>query len=146
MEAIQDRIEAIILALDVTDREFAITSDISPSTLSNVLGGRRSNPSVEVLQKIKLAYPELNLNWLISGHGNMWQGSQEEIKQSESINLSKKVKNSKELINSNLEHNIQTEIEKGRKNKSTTNHLTHQIATVSINYHTGSIQIEYQTD
>ena len=45
---------------------FAKQLQIQRSALSHIFSGR-NKPSVDVLLKIKSAYPEINLDWLITG-------------------------------------------------------------------------------
>ena len=44
--------------------------DLNRSSISHIVNGR-NRPSVDMLEKILSIYPNLNLNWLISGFGSM---------------------------------------------------------------------------
>jgi|TARA_B100000902_G_scaffold398894_1_gene467411 transcriptional regulator with XRE-family HTH domain len=44
--------------------------DLNRSSISHIVNGR-NKPSVDMLEKILSIYPNLNLNWLISGFGSM---------------------------------------------------------------------------
>ena len=44
--------------------------DLNRSSISHIVNGR-NKPSIDMLEKILSIYPKLNLNWLISGFGNM---------------------------------------------------------------------------
>lgn len=43
---------------------------INRATISHILSGR-NKPSIDILSKMIAVYPDLNLNWLISGLGYM---------------------------------------------------------------------------
>ncbi len=49
---------------------FANATNIKLATLSQIINGR-NNPSLEVVMKIRTAFPFLNYDWIISGEGNM---------------------------------------------------------------------------
>ena len=44
--------------------------DLNRSSISHIVNGR-NKPSVDMLEKILSIYPNLNLNWLITGFGSM---------------------------------------------------------------------------
>ena len=50
--------------------ELANIIDVNRSTISHILSGR-NKPSIDFLEKLLSVYPELNLNWLITGIGYM---------------------------------------------------------------------------
>ena len=50
--------------------EFADNIGVNRATISHVLSGR-NKPSIDFLQKLLKAYPDLNSNWLITGIGYM---------------------------------------------------------------------------
>ncbi len=66
-----DRIKKILEHLQVSNADFAKTIGIQPSNVSQVLSGRQ-NPSSSFLKKLLDAYPKINANWLITGHGEMF--------------------------------------------------------------------------
>ncbi len=157
---IQSRLELVIKSLDISDREFALKLGISPSTLSNVLGGRRSNPSLDVLQKVKDAYPDINLNWLISGEGDLWLHHDD---QAEQLPLFKEeVEEGKILIINNKEED-KTEQHQSKTSRSHLEEKNEQpiavnkhdyndlapangavrIKRVNINYLSGEVKIDY---
>ncbi len=51
---------------------FARRVDLTPGAISDMLGGRMSKPGFEVLQKIVLALPTINKNWLLLGEEEMF--------------------------------------------------------------------------
>ncbi|MEW5846594.1 MAG: helix-turn-helix transcriptional regulator [Bacteroidota bacterium] len=46
--------------------------EVQPSAISHILSGR-NKPSFDFLQKIALKFPRLNVDWLITGKGNMYK-------------------------------------------------------------------------
>ena len=44
--------------------------DLNRSSISHIVNGR-NKPSFDMLEKLISIYPNLNLNWLITGFGNM---------------------------------------------------------------------------
>ena len=50
--------------------EFADNIGVNRATISHILSGR-NRPSIDFLQKLLSAYPNLNSNWLITGIGYM---------------------------------------------------------------------------
>lgn len=63
---IQDRIEIIMKANQMSPSQFADKIGIQRSNLSHVLKGR-NKPSLDFLDKIITAFPKVNASWLITG-------------------------------------------------------------------------------
>ena len=64
--SIGDRLKEWINSKELSASDFAKQLQIQRSALSHIFSGR-NKPSVDVLLKIKNAYPEINLDWLITG-------------------------------------------------------------------------------
>ena len=60
---------------NLSNAEFAEKIGISTSSLSHIFSGR-NNPSLDVVMRIHKAYPEVNLNWLLYGEGEMGLGNE----------------------------------------------------------------------
>lgn len=71
MQAINDRIAHLIYHLEMNPNSFAETVGVSGTVIYNIVKGRRSKPSFEVLQKILLVYQSVNANWLLRGEGKV---------------------------------------------------------------------------
>ena len=56
--------------------ELADIIGVNRATISHILSGR-NKPSIDFLQKLLNNYPELNVNWLITGIGFMQTKKQE---------------------------------------------------------------------
>lgn len=60
---------------DINATKLAEKIDVSRATISHILSGR-NKPSIDLLDKILRKYPDFNLNWLVSGIGNMINDNQ----------------------------------------------------------------------
>ncbi|OWP62580.1 hypothetical protein CDA63_13130 [Hymenobacter amundsenii] len=65
-----DRIQELLTARELTSSQFADTIGVSRPVVSHILSGR-NKPSLEVVQKIVAAFPDLSLAWLLNGEGPM---------------------------------------------------------------------------
>lgn len=70
----KDRIKQIMDSLKLSQQDFAAKLGISPASLSNIFNGR-SNPTNNHVQAIHRAFPEINVDWLMFGEGNMLRGN-----------------------------------------------------------------------
>ena len=66
----KDRIHQIMLSEGLSNIEFANKIDISTSSLSHIFNGR-NKPSLDVVMHIHSSYPDISLNWLLYGEGEM---------------------------------------------------------------------------
>lgn len=66
----KDRIEYIMQNKGLTPSQFAKIIGIKQASLSHILTGR-NNPSLDVIMKINQTFPEINLEWLLYGKGEM---------------------------------------------------------------------------
>ena len=64
--------------------ELADIIGVNRATISHILSGR-NKPSIDFLEKLLSAYPDINANWLISGIGYM----KNDIKQNEVVSNKK---------------------------------------------------------
>ena len=55
---------------DITATQLSTNINVSRATISHILSGR-NKPSIDILDKILNKYPNINLNWLVSGIGNI---------------------------------------------------------------------------
>lgn len=70
MEVINERIRIIYKSYNITLKSFSEALDISEGTLKSMFN-RGTNPSFEIIKKITNAYPDISLDWLITGKGEM---------------------------------------------------------------------------
>ena len=67
-----ERVKEIMEELEYSPSGFADTIDVPRPILSHILSGR-NKPSLDVIQKILMRFPELNPWWLLTGKGTMKQ-------------------------------------------------------------------------
>ena len=72
--SIHQRMKELVNAIG-TKNSFSKAIDVDPSVIGNIVGRRLSKPSFEVLEKILLRFPDLSLDWLILGKGEMWKSA-----------------------------------------------------------------------
>lgn len=65
-----DRIRELLSARQFTPTQFADTIGVARPIVSHILSGR-NKPSLEVVQKIVDAFPDVSLPWLLKGMGGM---------------------------------------------------------------------------
>ena len=90
-----NRIKKIAQEYGLTSTAFADRVEIPRPVMSHIFSGR-NRPSLEVMQKVGLAFPEVDLEWLVYGKGQMLKKvakatAPEEKKNDEQINVSKYV-------------------------------------------------------
>ena len=71
--SINDRISEVMKARGLNMNSFAKTTGITYITLYHTISpsGRLSDPNAATLTKIKQAFPDLDMNWLLTGEGEM---------------------------------------------------------------------------
>ncbi|NBB27006.1 hypothetical protein [Cellulophaga sp. BC115SP] len=70
---VNQRIDALIKALGFDSvRKFDKAMEIAPGYTANIVGARLSNPSFPFLQKIAIKFPQVDLQWLLTGSGEMF--------------------------------------------------------------------------
>ncbi|WP_425556404.1 helix-turn-helix domain-containing protein [Hymenobacter saemangeumensis] len=69
-----DRIRLILQARQLSPTQFADAIGAARPVISHILSGR-NKPSLEVVQKILAAFPELSMAWLLNGIGEMTLGT-----------------------------------------------------------------------
>ncbi|MEQ8239952.1 MAG: hypothetical protein RIA69_12105 [Cyclobacteriaceae bacterium] len=105
--SINDRISTLIDSLKSNPNAFAERVGVKATVIYNIIKGRRSKPSYELLQKIYGSFHALNVLWLIKGEGEMWLSEElnEDLVVQKKISLDLRVK---ELLSS-IENNIEDE-------------------------------------
>lgn len=64
MDTLNDKIVTIIDALGYSNTKFADAISVSRPTISHILSGR-NKPSIDIIQKILVKYPELGYKWFL---------------------------------------------------------------------------------
>jgi transcriptional regulator with XRE-family HTH domain len=70
MEDLDKRLIKFIDSLNLNHSQFSDKIGVQRSSISHILSGR-NKPSYDFLQKIFIAYPDLNADWLILGRGSV---------------------------------------------------------------------------
>lgn len=70
----KDRINALMKHLGMSQKNFAAEICISEGTLSSIFSGR-TNPSLNTVNNIHERFPEVNMDWLLNGKGEMFASS-----------------------------------------------------------------------
>lgn len=57
---------------DGNEKRFADSLDVKPAVINNYTRGKQqSKPGFDVLNKIAVVYPDINIDWLLTGRGSM---------------------------------------------------------------------------
>ncbi|AHJ98052.1 helix-turn-helix domain-containing protein [Hymenobacter swuensis] len=65
-----DRIRELLTTRQLTSTQFADAIGVSRPVISHILSGR-NKPSLEVVQKVLAAFPDVSVSWLLNGSGSM---------------------------------------------------------------------------
>ena len=77
-KSVAERIAEIIKMEDLTNSQFAQLIGIQPSAVTHLLSGRNA-PSLQVIQKILDTFRGISPEWFVSGIGDMYRKSPEQI-------------------------------------------------------------------
>lgn len=72
MEDMKDRIRQVMNWANMTQQEFAQRLHVSPASLSSIFSGR-TRPTNMHVSAIHIAFPQIRINWLLFGEGDMLQ-------------------------------------------------------------------------
>ncbi len=72
----KERITTLIKAKNLTAAQFADEIGVQKSSISHIISGR-NNASLDFIQKILMAYPDVNMDWLMFGKGPLFKASSE---------------------------------------------------------------------
>ena len=70
----KDRIRQIMEAQHMTQQVFASYIGTTPATLSGIFNDR-TRPTINIIESIKKKFPDISLEWLMFGLGDMYQSS-----------------------------------------------------------------------
>jgi len=51
---------------------FAEKIGVAQSTINSIVGKRQTKPGYEILNRIRFEYPNINIDWLLTGEGEMF--------------------------------------------------------------------------
>ena len=66
------RLLQFLQAESITQAQFADTLEVARGSVSHILSGR-NKPGYDFLESLLLHYPQLNLDWLLTGKGRMYR-------------------------------------------------------------------------
>ena len=69
----KDRIRQVMEWAKLSQQDFAARLEVSPASLSSIFTGR-TNPTSNHVNAIHRVFPEININWLMFGEGEMLIG------------------------------------------------------------------------
>ena len=65
------RIRGLMRSVEMSQADFGNKLEIAPASLSNIFTGK-TNPTNNHVMAIHRAFPEVNINWLLFGEGDMY--------------------------------------------------------------------------
>ena len=77
--SIKDRFKMIMERERLTAGAFAESIGVAQATISHILGPRNKYPSTEVILRLHQRYNDINLEWLLTGEGEMRNTSDSSI-------------------------------------------------------------------
>lgn len=83
MAEVRDRIRELIEYSGLSNKDFAEKIDINPAIVSHILSGR-NNPSLHVIQQITNVYTNVNIDYLLTGRGDLFNPATTVEKQADS--------------------------------------------------------------
>ena len=66
-----ERLKMILERVNLTPGGFADKIGVAPATISHILSGRNKYPSAEVMLRMHESYPDIDLNWFLTGEGTL---------------------------------------------------------------------------
>ena len=108
MEETRERIKLLIKNLGMpTTAKFCRDTGLSRPLVDKLTSPEGNQPRFDTLQKIKSAFPKTNLNWLVSGQGEIL----EEVTDKKDVDLLNTYRNIKIKNNSNLTNSFLTSVQ-----------------------------------
>ena len=74
----KERILQIMRRENMTQQEFAKAIEVSPASLSNIFNGK-TNPTNNHVSAIHRRFPDININWLMFGEGDMYTSLPDDV-------------------------------------------------------------------
>ena len=72
------RLQQFLDAENISPSAFADNMEITRASVSHLLSGR-NRPGFDFLERLSYRYPDLSLEWLITGHGRMYKEQEEKV-------------------------------------------------------------------
>lgn len=128
------RLEKLLEYYSLSATAFAEKIDFNRSTISHLLSGR-NKPSLEFVMKLLQKFPEVEMNWLLSGKGS-FPSSIAENQNSSSIQKQNTLTKQEKTLDLFSEENYTKEKEMGN-----TNNNSNDIERIVIFYKDGSFNV-----
>ena len=74
----KNRIREVMLKANLSQQDFATKLGVSPASISNIFMGR-TNPTITHASAVHKAFPNVRMNWLLFGEGDMMEGENSEV-------------------------------------------------------------------
>ncbi len=78
-----ERLTLLLKEKKLNANELSKVIEVQRSTLSHLMSGR-NKPSLDLIERFYTAFPDVRVEWLISGKGSMYYKPESEIKEPES--------------------------------------------------------------
>lgn len=144
----KERIIQFLSENNLTSTRFADVIGVQRSSISHILSGR-NKPSFDFIEKMLVAYPDLNAQWLITGKGNMFTNQHSLFTKDEDQTINNLTQRESNIQNLNDQStdiaDSEKEIETMLKTKLEDKHVQTSIERVMIFYSNGSFK-EYKPD
>lgn len=82
----KQRLEQFLQAENISKAQFADSIRVARAGISHIMAGR-NNPSYEFIVNTMQSYPDLNIEWLLTGRGRMYKSSEDRTPQAEPTSL-----------------------------------------------------------
>lgn len=69
-----DRLQQFLSAENLTQAQFADSINVAKASISHILAGR-NKPGYEFIVNMMKAYPDLNIEWMLTGKGKMYRSA-----------------------------------------------------------------------
>jgi transcriptional regulator with XRE-family HTH domain len=73
---VNERIKKAMEFYGINKNQLAVAVNVSPTVIGNIVGGRLSSPSFELLEKFLLKFDKISAEWIIHGNGDMLKREQ----------------------------------------------------------------------
>ncbi|NLN99245.1 MAG: helix-turn-helix transcriptional regulator [Bacteroidales bacterium] len=71
-----NRLQQFLAAENISQSQFADSIQVARASVSHILAGR-NKPGFDFLERMARRYPNLSLEWMISGRGKMYKGQED---------------------------------------------------------------------
>jgi transcriptional regulator with XRE-family HTH domain len=139
----KERIIKFLSENNLTSTKFADVVGVQRSSISHILSGR-NKPSFDFIEKMLIAYPDVDAQWLITGKGNMFTNQASLFSRDDtqvSNNLTGRESNIQEIMdNSEGKLDSEQDLRLNSKDLNSTANVSSNIERVIIFYTNGSFK------